>query len=127
MESFINNLLINYFKVIRKFSEFTGRTQRREFWMFMLCNFIVYLILGILGSIPLLGKLFNVVSVLYSIVILVPSIAVGVRRLHDTGKTGFLMLLTLIPVVGAIIVLVLCAYEGNSGINQYGSDPKIEA
>ena len=126
MESFINTLMINFIKVLKKITVFTGRSDRREFWLFMLCNFIVGIILSILGNIPFIGKLFFVVSILYSLAVLVPSIAVGIRRLHDTNRTGLLMLLLLIPGIGAIVVLALCAMEGTPGENQFGPDPKNE-
>ena len=124
MESFISTLLINYFKVIKKYFVFDGRADRREFWLFMLCNLIIGIILSILGNIPVLGVVFAIISGLYSLAVLVPSLAVGVRRLHDTNKTGLLMLLNLIPGIGSIIVLVLCIPEGTLGENQYGPDPK---
>ena len=127
MESYITMLMINFIKVLKKFTVFAGRSGRREFWMFVLCNIIVGIALSILGNIPLIGKLFYVVSILYSLAVLIPGIAVGIRRLHDTNRTGLLMLLVLIPGLGAIIVLVLCAMEGTSGENQYGPDPKNEA
>jgi len=127
MESFINSLLIDYFKVLKKFSVFSGRSNRREFWLFVLCNLIIGIILSILTNIPLLGKLFYLVSILYSLAILVPSLAAGSRRLHDTGRSGFFQLLILIPGIGAVIVLVLCAFEGTPGENQYGPDPRHEA
>ena len=126
MESFINTLLINYFGVIKKFSVFTGRSGRREFWMFMLCNLIIGAVLSILGNIPFLGKIFYIISILYSLAILVPSLAVGARRLHDTDKTALLLLLILIPAAGAIVVLVLCAFEGTQGENQFGPNPGEE-
>ena len=117
-------ILINYLMVIKKYAVFTGRSRRREFWMFVLCNFIILTVLGILGRIPALGILFRIASCLFALIILVPSIAVGMRRLHDTNRSGILILLCLIPVVGTIVVLIFCAQEGNPGDNQYGTDPK---
>jgi len=127
MESYINMLLINYLKVLKKFVVFSGRAERREFWMYILLNLIVYIILGILGSIPFIGKLFSLVSALYFIGILVPTLAVGSRRLHDADKTGFLLFLLLIPIAGVVAVLVLCASDGSPGNNQYGPNPKNES
>ena len=120
MESYI----ISYLEVIKKFADFTGRTRRREFWTFCLCNLIIGVVLGILCAIPLLGVIFRIVSVLFSLAILVPGIAVGIRRLHDTNKSGLLILLSLAPAVGQIILLVFCVQEGTPGDNQYGPDPK---
>jgi uncharacterized membrane protein YhaH (DUF805 family) len=129
MESFVNTMLVSYFGVLKKFSVFTGRAGRREFWMFVLANLAVGVVLIIFGRIPFLGIIFTIVAVLYSLAVLVPGIAVGIRRLHDTNRSGFFLLLALIPAVGAIVVLVLCAMEGTPGENQYGPDPKnaIEA
>jgi uncharacterized membrane protein YhaH (DUF805 family) len=124
MESLFHLMLVSYFNVIRKFSDFSGRARRTEFWMFLLCNFIISLIFTILGRIPILGVIVIIISIVYYIVILVPCIAVGIRRLHDTNRPGVLMLLHLIPGVGSIIVLTLCALQGTPGDNQYGQDPR---
>jgi uncharacterized membrane protein YhaH (DUF805 family) len=124
MESFLKELVDNYLAVLKQFKVFTDRSGRKEFWMFVLGCIIAGIIFGILTTIPVLGKLFGLASFLYSLAIIVPSIAVGIRRLHDTDKTGWLMLLCLIPIVGGIIVLVLCALEGTPGKNQYGPKPK---
>jgi uncharacterized membrane protein YhaH (DUF805 family) len=122
MESFLQTLLVNYLVVLKKYTIFSGRAGRREFWLFMLANFIMGIIFSILTKIPILKILFWVAYVLYSIAIVVPSIMVGIRRLHDTGKTGWLLLLCLIPVAGWVAVLVLCALEGTPGENQYGPE-----
>ena len=127
MESYINTLLASFFKVLKKYSDFNGRADRREFWMFVLCNIIVGIILSILGLFPIVGRLFKVIAIIYSLAVLVPTLAVGARRLHDTGKTALLLLLILIPGVGSIIVLVLCIPEGIHGSNEYGPDPLDEA
>jgi len=123
MESFLQTLLVNYLAVIKQYAVFTGRAGRKEFWMFALANFIIGIIFSILMKIPILGILVWIVYLLFGLAILIPSIAVGIRRLHDTNRTGWLMLLCLVPVVGAIAVLVLCALEGTPGANQYGPVP----
>ena len=120
----IESILITYLGVIKKFAEFSGRTGRREFWTFAICNAVIGAAFGILSRIPVLGVLFGIVSALFSLAILVPSIAVGFRRLHDTNRSGMFMLLCLVPLVGAIILLVFCAQDGTPGDNQYGADPK---
>jgi uncharacterized membrane protein YhaH (DUF805 family) len=116
-------LLENFFAVIRQYAVIKGRASRREFWLFVLAVIILGVILGILVVIPTLGKIFWIASSLFGLITIIPSITAGVRRLHDTNKTGWLMLLCLIPLVGGIIVLVLCALQGNSGRNQYGPAP----
>jgi uncharacterized membrane protein YhaH (DUF805 family) len=113
-----------YIGVLKKFKVFTGRSDRREFWMFVLYNFIVGFVLGILSSIPALGWIFRIVSVLFTLAIIVPGIAVGIRRLHDTNRSGWFLLLSLIPLVGAIILIVFCVQEGTPGENKYGANPK---
>ena len=113
-----------YIGVLKKYAVFDGRARRTEFWMFFLCNFIIAIIFGILALIPGIGGLFNVLSIIYSLGILVPSIAVGVRRLHDTGRSGLLYLLALIPLVGIIILIVFWAQEGAAGDNSFGPNPK---
>jgi uncharacterized membrane protein YhaH (DUF805 family) len=127
MESFFIALLENYFAVLKKYIVFTGRAGRKEFWFFVLVNVVVGIIFGIFGKIPILGFLIRVAYFFFGLAILIPSIMVGIRRLHDTNLTGWLMLLCLVPVAGAIAVLVLCALEGTSGENQYGSVPSENA
>ena len=126
MESFLIVLLNNYFTVLKKYAVFTGRSSRKEFWFFVLVNVIVGIIFSILTKIPILKIIFWIAAVLFHLAILIPGIAVGIRRLHDTGKTGWLMLLCL-TVIGSIVVLVFCAMEGTPGENQYGSTPSDNA
>ena len=126
MDSFLNVMLASYFAVLKKYAEFSGRARRREYWMFALANLIVAAVLGILSRIPILGLVFAIASGLYSLAVLVPGIAVSIRRLHDTNRSGFMLLLCLIPIVGFIIVLYFAIQEGTHGENQYGSDPKSD-
>lgn len=111
-----------YLKVVRNYAVFTGRARRTEYWMFVLFN----VLFGALASIIdwILGSL-SVVSMLYGLAVLIPSIAVAVRRLHDINKTGFFLLVGLIPVIGFIWLLILFLKEGDKGDNQYGTDPKL--
>jgi uncharacterized membrane protein YhaH (DUF805 family) len=127
MESFLIVLLNNYFAVLKKYMVFTGRSSRKEFWFFVLVNVVVGIVFNILTKIPILKILFWIAYFLFGLAILIPSITVGIRRLHDTNRTGWLMLLCLVPFVGAIAVLVLCALEGTPGENQYGSVPSENA
>lgn len=102
--------------VTKKYFCFTGRADRKEFWQYVLVTFIVG---AVLGLIPVAGR---IISIIYFLALLLPSLGVGARRLHDTGKTGLLLLLALIPVVGALLVLILCIPEGSKESNAYG-DP----
>ena len=124
MQEFVQELIQNYIGVIKKYVVFDGRARRREFWMFVLANFLVGIVFSILGSIPFIGKLFFVLSVIYSLAILLPGIAAGARRLHDTNRTALFLLLGLIPIVGEIILIVFFVQEGTPGENQYGPNPK---
>jgi uncharacterized membrane protein YhaH (DUF805 family) len=124
MESFLIVLMESYFRVIRKYMDFSGRADRREFWMFALCNFIVWIVFAILSKIPILGFIFRIVSFLYMLAVLVPSLAVAARRLHDTNQSGFLLFIALVPFAGIVVVLILCALQGTMGDNRYGPDPR---
>jgi len=109
---------------IKKFADFNGRARRKEFWYFFLANIAIFTALGILSAFPLIRGLFRVVSGLFGLAVFIPNLAIGVRRLHDTNRTGLWFLLVLIPLVGGIILLVWAAMEGTQGSNQYGPDPK---
>lgn len=113
-----------YLKVVRdNYANFSGRARRKEYWMFVLINLIISYGLIILGGV-FESSILVILSYVYSLAVLIPSIAVAVRRMHDIGKSGWMILVGLIPVVGAIWLIVLLATEGNSGSNEYGPDPK---
>jgi uncharacterized membrane protein YhaH (DUF805 family) len=111
-----------YIGVLKNYAGFSGRVRRTEFWMFVLFNIIAGVILGIIDA--LIST--QVLSYLYELAVLVPTLAVGARRLHDTGRSGWWQLIALIPIVGTIILIVFWALEGTPGDNQYGSNPKLE-
>jgi uncharacterized membrane protein YhaH (DUF805 family) len=119
-----NSLGANYIAVLKKYKVYEGRAGRREFWLFVLAQIIISFALGILSLIPILGFLFGIVSALFGIATIVPSIMVGIRRLHDTDKSGWFMLIMLIPLVGGIILIVISAMEGTPGENKYGPVPE---
>lgn len=99
-----------------KFLDFTGRAQRSEFWYFFLFSFLLQLLIEVAtGS--------EVASGLASLGLLIPSIAVGARRLHDTSRSGWWQLLVLIPLLGWIVLLVFMVKRGDEGENDYGYDP----
>jgi uncharacterized membrane protein YhaH (DUF805 family) len=122
--SFLKPHIKAYIAVVKKFTVFEGRAGRREFWMFFLYNLIICVVFGILSWFPVIGWLFSIITGFLGIAIFVVSLAVGVRRLHDTNRSGLLWLLVLIPLVGIIIVIVFWAQKGTSGANKYGSVPK---
>jgi uncharacterized membrane protein YhaH (DUF805 family) len=151
-------MMIEYYKVVvfQKYATFSGRARRSEFWYFILANFIIGIILGIVDNIIGTNKMIGengLVGGIYSILTLVPSLAVSARRLQDIGKSGWFMLILFIPsifmgvIAGimaatatnlgfvlifgglallalAIYFIVLYATEGNKGSNKYGPDPK---
>ncbi len=93
----------NYVTVLKKYVEFSGRATRSEFWWFVLANCIVSILIGFIGG--LIGT--DVLSILYGLAVLLPSLAVAVRRLRDAGFNPWLLLIGLIPLVGAIVLLIL--------------------
>ena len=104
-------MIAAYKEMLNHYADFSGKTNRPGFWYVVLDNIIISLALGILTAIPVIGKLFGVIAALYSLAMLVPGIAIGVRRLHDVGKSGWYLLMSLIPVVGWIFVLVAMCKE----------------
>lgn len=107
--------------VLQRYTKFEGRAGRAEFWWFHLASFIILAALGILAAI---ASIFWIPYVLYGLAVIVPSVAVGIRRLHDTGKTGWFLLIGLIPFVGGIILIVFFALQGDPNPNEYGvTDP----
>lgn len=110
--------------VLERYAKFDGRAGRAEFWWYVLANLIISAVLSVLGN---ASSLFSVLGLLYSLAVLIPSIAVAIRRLHDTDKSGWFLLLALIPIVGFIILIVFYATEGTKGPNQYGTAPEPAA
>jgi len=116
-----------YMKVIRNYTGFAGRARRKEFWMFSLFNLIfaiVAMILDRMLGLTIHPMPYGAIYIIYGLAVLVPALAVAVRRLHDVGKSGWFLLIALIPLVGAIWLLVLDITDGNRGPNEYGPDPK---
>ena len=109
-----------YVDVLKKYAVFSGRARRQEYWMFFLFNLIVSIVLSIVDR--AIGS--NVISLLYTLAVLLPGLGVAVRRLHDTGRSGWWILIALIPLVGTIILIVFLASEGKAEENQYGTNPK---
>jgi len=116
-----------YLKVLKQYADFSGRARRKEYWMFALFNMIFIIVAMILDNVLGLtvGELpYGVFYFLYAFAVLIPGLAVSVRRLHDVGKSGWMILIALIPIIGAIWLLVLTVTDSNSGENQYGLNPK---
>jgi uncharacterized membrane protein YhaH (DUF805 family) len=106
--------------VFSKYVTFSGRARRSEFWWFALFAGIVYIVAGIIDS--AIGN--QVLGYLVGLALLLPSLAVTVRRLHDTGRSGWWILIGLIPLIGAIVLLVFEVQDSQPGTNSYGPSPK---
>lgn len=111
---------------LKRYADFSGRSRRMEYWMFTLFIFLVYIVLAVLGAIggETVGGIMGILLMIFALGIIVPAIAVQVRRFHDQDKSGWFVLLGLIPGIGGLIVLVFMCLEGTNGPNQYGPDPK---
>jgi uncharacterized membrane protein YhaH (DUF805 family) len=121
---------MNWYKtvVMERYALFSGRAMRTEFWMFVLFNVIISFVLGIIDAILGLssGDGVGLLGGLYSLAVLLPSIGVSIRRLHDTNRSGWWLLLSFIPIVGWIALLIFYVQDSDPGDNQYGSNPKLE-
>ncbi|GAB1531787.1 MULTISPECIES: DUF805 domain-containing protein [Brevibacillus] len=109
-----------YTSVLKQYVAFAGRARRQEYWMFTLFNIIVSLVIALVDS--LIGTA-SVLGYIYSLAVLLPSLSVTARRLHDTGKSAWWILLGLIPLVGAIVLIIFMCQD-SQGDNKYGANPK---
>ncbi len=116
-----------YLSVLKKYAVFSGRAQRAEYWFFILFNIIISLVLAFVDTaagtmsaeagVGLLGGI-------YSLAVLIPSIAVSVRRLHDTSRSGWWLLLIFVPLLGFLVLLVFFVMDSTPGSNEHGPNPK---
>lgn len=118
-----------YLEVLRKYAVFDGRARRKEYWMFTLISILISMALGFASGFvgALMGLSSNMITLLalvYSVAVLVPSLAVWTRRMHDTGRSGWWFLIILVPLVGAIALLVFSVQDSEPGTNAYGKNPK---
>jgi uncharacterized membrane protein YhaH (DUF805 family) len=115
-----------YTEVLKKYATFSGRARRKELWMFTLFSFIISMVLNIVDSAIGTSSNFGsgLLAGIYSLAVLLPTLAVGARRLHDTNRSAAWLFLIFFVVIGWIILLVFYVQEGNAGDNQYGPDPK---
>ena len=118
-----------YLDVLKKYAVFEGRASLREYWMFFLINILITIGLNIVTGLtfvssPGLGSSINLLSSLYFLAVLIPNFAVAARRLHDTNRSGWWQLIALIPLIGAIALLVFLAKKGEGSDNQYGPVPQ---
>ena len=116
-----------YLEVLKNYAMFGGRARRKEYWYFFLFNFIISMILTVIDiaigtfdektTVGLLGGI-------YALAVLIPAIAVSVRRLHDTDRRGWWVLIALVPIIGVIVFIVFTVLDSDPGENQYGPNPK---
>ena len=117
-----------YLQALKKYAVFSGRSRRKEYWFFVLFAVIISIVLGVIDT--MIGTQaggIGILSGIYALAILIPSIAVSVRRLHDIDKTGWWILIGFIPLIGTIILLIFAFLPGTAGDNKYGADPKAAA
>ncbi|MBA2618386.1 MAG: DUF805 domain-containing protein [Rubrobacter sp.] len=112
---------------LKKYAVFGGRSRRKEYWFFVLFSAIISVVLIIIDA--AIGTFsssagIGLLSGIYSLAILVPSIAVSVRRLHDIDRTGWWVLISLVPIIGAVVLLVFAVLDSTPGSNRYGPNPK---
>lgn len=116
-----------YLKVLHQYADFNGRARRMEYWMFVLFNMMFAIIALVVDNI--IGIAFEEIGygplhLIYCLAIVIPSIAVAARRLHDSGRSGWWILISFIPFIGGIWLLVLLLLESDPGDNEYGPNPK---
>ena len=118
-----------YLQALKKYTVFTGRARRKEYWFFVLFNIIISVALAIVDYVTgtynsTMGM--GLLGGLYTLAVLLPAIAVSIRRLHDTGRSGWWLLIALVPVVGGIVLLVFMVLDSQPGDNAYGPSPKAD-
>lgn len=116
-----------YLKVFNNYSDFNGRASIEEFWKFNFFN-IIFIILAIILdnflNITIGDYAFGPIYILYNLILFIPNLAVNIRRLHDVGKSGWMILISLIPIIGVIWLFFLFITDGDLGENKYGENPK---
>lgn len=113
--------------LIDNYANFSGRARRQEYWMFVLFQIGLFILLGFLASAMedlFEIQFFGIILVIYLLGTLIPWLAVNVRRLHDTGKSGGYLFVNLIPLIGRIWYIILMCSSGDNNSNMYGPDPK---
>ena len=110
-----------YMEVLQKYAVFSGRSRRAEFWWFALINWIIAVVLQLVDNAVGTG---GILGGLYGLAVLLPSMGVGIRRLHDTDRSGWWLLLIFIPIIGWIALIYFYAQDSQVDPNQYGPSPK---
>lgn len=115
-----------YFQALKKYAVFAGRARRREYWMFELWNTIILVALIVIDIAVRASGRAAVLTGLYVLATAIPSFAGLVRRLHDTNHSGWWIFISMVPLVGQFVLLVLLLKDGDPGLNRFGSNPKAE-
>ena len=116
----------HYLTVLKKYAVFSGRATRSEFWFFVLFNIIISFVLGFIDGMiggPGTKESIGILGSIYSLAVLLPSIGVTVRRLHDTNRSGWWILIGLLPIIGGIVLIIFAAMDSTAD-NKYGPNPK---
>ena len=116
-----------YLQALKKYADFSGRARRREYWFYILFYLIIMIVLmicdGFIGT-TMQGAGIGILTGIYALAVLIPTLAVTVRRLHDTGRSGWWIFIQLVPIVGVFILLYFLVSDSNPGTNAYGPSPK---
>ncbi len=117
-----------YLEVLKKYAVFSGRARRQEYWYFALFNMIISIIIAVIDAVagtynPETGM--GMLGIIYAIALLIPTLAVTFRRLHDTGHSAWWLLIGIIPLIGAIVILVFMIQDSHEEENEYGISPKL--
>ncbi|HWS24189.1 MAG TPA: DUF805 domain-containing protein [Anaerolineales bacterium] len=124
MDQIKENFNRYFMSQLNPYFNFDGRLGRRDFWMFVLINFVISLLITLVfSSILRLGWVASSLSGIYSLAILIPGLGVSIRRLHDVGKSGMWILIGLIPLIGLLVLLYFYLQDSQPGDNQYGASP----
>ena len=119
-----------YIDVLKKYAVFDGRARRKEYWYFTLFNILI--MIGLVFVDAAMGTLdaqsgYGALGVIYTLGVIIPSIAALVRRLHDIGRSGWWVFIILVPLIGPIAILIMTVMSSYDGTNEYGSNPITES
>ena len=119
---------MNWFLLaLKKYAQFSGRSRRKEYWFFALFYIIIALVVGFIdgaaGTMMAEGRI-GILGMILTLAFFLPSLAVGIRRLHDTGRSGWWTLIAFVPLVGIIVLIVFYVQDSQPGTNEYGPNPK---
>ena len=116
---------VDLLTALKKYAVFSGRARRKEYWLFILLSWLLYIAAGILDGLEGTAEESSELwETLVTLALLVPGLAVTIRRLHDIGKSGWWLLLWLVPIIGVIVLFVFSLMDSQPGDNQYGPNPK---